>query len=63
MLTILTYLSIEANSLNPDQTALAVCSWSTLFVKEASKTFQQTTFVVIDALRVNNMHHNKIPIL
>ena len=37
-------LSIEANSLNPEQTAPieAVWSGSTLFVIEASYTFQQT---------------------
>ena len=39
------YVSIETNSVDPDQTApiRAVGSGSTLFDKEASKTFQQTT--------------------
>ena len=37
-------LSIEANSVDPEQTAPmgAVCSGSTLFAIEASLTFQQT---------------------
>ena len=37
-------LSIEANSVDPEQTDPigAVCSGSTLFAIEASKTFQQT---------------------
>ena len=45
--------------MEPDKTApiRAVLSGSTLFVEEASKTFQQTkkadNFVVIGALRVN----------
>ena len=41
----LTKLSIETNSVDPDQTAPigAVWSESTLFVEKASKTFQQTT--------------------
>ena len=44
--------------MDPDQTAPigAVCSGSTLFVGKASKTFQQTTFVVIGILRVNSLH-------
>ena len=52
-------LSIEANSVNPEQTAPigAVWSGSTLFVIEASYTFQQTrkqtTFVAIGAFRVS----------
>ena len=38
-------ISIEANSVDPEQTAPigAVCSGSTLFAIEASDTFQQTT--------------------
>ena len=37
--------------MDPDQTAPigAVCYDSTLFVKEASKTFKQMTFVMIGA--------------
>ena len=37
-------LSIEANSVDPEQTTpiRAVCSGSTLFATEASKTLQQT---------------------
>ena len=52
-------LSIEANSMDPEQTAPigAVRSGSALFTIEASQTFhltrKQTTFVVIGALRVN----------
>ena len=34
-------LSIEANSVDPEQTAPIVWSGSTLFAIEASKTFQQ----------------------
>ena len=51
-------LSIEANSMDPEQTAPigAVLSRSTLFALEASLTFQQmrkqTTFVAIGTLRV-----------
>ena len=49
----MTHVSIEANSVDSDQFDLAE---STLFVVEASKTFQQitkqTTFIVIGALRV-----------
>ena len=43
-LTLLANLSIEANRVDPDQTVPlgAVWSGSTLFVIEASKTFQQT---------------------
>ena len=53
-LTLLTNSSIEANRVDPDQTAPigAVRSGSTLFVIEASQTFQQTTFVRFGALRV-----------
>ena len=46
--------------MDPDETASigAVSSWSTLFVIEASLTFQQTSkadyFVAICALRVKN---------
>ena len=42
---LLTNVSIEANSVDQDQTAPtgAVCFGSTLFVEEASKTIQQTT--------------------
>ena len=49
-------LSIEENSVDPEQTAPigAVWSGSTLFVIEAYQTFQQTTFVVMGALRVKN---------
>ena len=38
-------LSIEANSVGPDQNAPIGAAWSgsTLFVGKASKTFQQTT--------------------
>ena len=44
-ITILTNLSIETNSVGPDQTAptRAVLSGSTLFVKKVSEIFQQTT--------------------
>ena len=51
--TLLPILSIEANSMDPDQTAPigAVWSGSKLFAKRASKTIQQmtkqTTYVVI----------------
>ena len=60
-------LSIEANSVDPEQTAPivdpeqtapigAVCSGSTLFIMEASWTFQQTrnqkTYVVIGTVKV-----------
>ena len=55
--TYLPNISVEANSVDPDQTAPtgAVCSGSTLFNQEASLTFQQTTkadnlVVVIGAL-------------
>ena len=43
-LTLFTYVSIEANSVDPDQTVPlgAVWSGSSLFDQEASKTFQQT---------------------
>ena len=57
-LTLLTNLNIEANRLDPDQTALigAVWSGSTLFVikllKHFSRREKQTTFVLIGALRV-----------
>ena len=54
LLTSLTYVSIVVNIVNPVQTA--VQSGATLFVKEASKVFQQTTkktvFVVIGALTI-----------
>ena len=45
LLTLLTNVSVEANSVEPDQTAPvgAVWSGSTLSDQEASKTFQQTT--------------------
>ena len=58
-LTLLTNISIEANSVDPDQTAPIGAVWSgfALFVIEASLTFQQTrkqtTFVVPGALSVN----------
>ena len=42
LLKLLTYIGIKANSVDPDPTG-AVRSWSTLFVKNASKKFQQTT--------------------
>ena len=54
-------VSIEANSVDPDQTAPTVAVWSgsKLFVGEVSKTFKQMkkqmTFVVIGALRVNSI--------
>ena len=55
LLSLFTNVSIEANSVDPYQTA--VCFRSTLFAKEASKTFQQmtkqTAFVVIGTLGVN----------
>ena len=50
-------ISVEANSVNPDETAPTgtVLSESTLFAKEVSKTFQQKAkaddFAVIGALR------------
>ena len=55
LITLLVNGRIEANSVDPDQTAPtgSLESGSTLFVEEASKTFQQTTFVVIGTLRVN----------
>ena len=39
------YVTAHANSMDPDQTAPTAVVWSgsSLFVKEASKTFQQTT--------------------
>ena len=42
--------------MDSDQTTLtgAVCSGSTQFVDEASKTYQQTKFVVIGAFRVKS---------
>ena len=49
---------MDPNSVDQEQTALirAVCSGSTLFAREASKTFQQTgkqtTFVATGAFRV-----------
>ena len=43
-ITLLTKLSVEANSVDPDQPATgAVWSGSTLFVKDSAETFQQTT--------------------
>ena len=54
--TLLTNLSIEANSVDSDQTAPkeVVWYWSTLFVIDASKTVSrrlaQTTFVLIGPL-------------
>ena len=56
---LLTNLSIEANSENPEQTAQigAVWSWSTLFSKSLLKHFIRwqmlTTFVMTGASRVN----------
>ena len=53
-------LSIEANSVDPEQTAPIGAVWfgSTLFALEATKTLQQTrnqtNFVAIGALRVNS---------
>ena len=42
ILSLLTNESMEANRVDPDRTALgAVRSGSTLFIEEASKTFQQ----------------------
>ena len=41
MLTLFTNISIEANSVGPDQTAPIVWSGSTLFAEEASETLQQ----------------------
>ena len=61
LLTLLTILDIEANSVDPYQTAPtgAVRSWSTLFVEEASDTFQQMTkqaiCVAIGALWVKTL--------
>ena len=58
LLSITEELSIEANNVDPEQTAPigAVWSGSTLFAIGASLTFQQTrkadNFVVIGALRV-----------
>ena len=45
LLTLLTYVIIEANNVDPDLTAPkgAVRSGYTLSAEEASKTFQQTT--------------------
>ena len=60
-LTLLTNLSIEAKSMDPDQTATigAVIYGYKLFVIEASQTFQQTRkaddFVAIGALRVKRL--------
>ena len=58
LLTLLTNVIIEANIVNPDQTApkRAVSSGFTLFVEEAPKIIQHATkqmsFVVIGTLRV-----------
>ena len=55
-----TNLSIEANSVGPDQTVplRAVLSGSTLFIKEAFEHYRrqqnQTTFAVIAFLRVKD---------
>ena len=59
LLTLLTNLSTEGNSVDPDQAAPngAVWSGSTLFEKEVSKTFRQTTKaddVCCDWSRVNS---------
>ena len=60
-LTVLTNLSIEANRVDPDQTAPigAVWSGSKLFVMEAFEHFNrqenQTTFVAIGALRAESL--------
>ena len=57
--TFQTYFCIQANSVDPDQTALkgAVWSGSTLFAKMTFKSHKQMTkqmtIVVIGALRVN----------
>ena len=52
--TLLTNVSVKANSVNPDQTAPvgAVWSGSRLFNQEAFKPSQQTTFVETGTLRV-----------
>ena len=58
--TFQTYFCIQANSVDPDQTAPkgAVWSGSTLFAKMTflnhKQTTKQTTIVVIGSLRVNN---------
>ena len=44
-LTLMSNVSVEANSVDADQTAFTGAFWSgsTLFDQDASKTFQQTT--------------------
>ena len=54
--TFQTYFCIQANSVDPDQTApkAAVWSGSTLFAKMTFKMTKQTTIVVIGSLRVKS---------
>ena len=57
LLTLLINVCVDANSVDPVQTASADLGQSTLFPQEASKTFQKTpkhtSYFMIAALRVN----------
>ena len=56
LLTLLTDVNFEANSVDPDQTDMGPHCLSKRLLKKFSRQQKQTTFVVIGPLRVINSH-------